>query len=394
MANTLTDYRRNIRVFITNSVFNWLQPYIGVWVLIWTQYLDFTQIATIYAIGLFISTLLELPTGALADMIGRKSTIIIGRILNIAAYIMFIFAHDFWTFLIAQILYQANWAFESGAQSALLYDSLKENGKAEKLYKKIEADTFFYCTIFMGAINALGGYFYNIRPNLPYIIGLFTAIISFIITLFFQEPKLDTVKFSFTAYLKQNFDGAKHIFRHPTIKAISLYSFVISFITYSGLWYLYEPRLAEAAFSPQALSLLVAGTYMIRALGTKLIPVLDRYVSPKNIPAALILIQAAGSFLSFLPGRTFAIATVYSRKFLDGFRLPILNNLQNRYIDSRYRATSLSAINLGTNLLLAAAGPAIGYGMQHYGVGNTLGFFAFIGLFVGLPTALSLKKLS
>ncbi|OGG02575.1 hypothetical protein A2Z33_02180 [Candidatus Gottesmanbacteria bacterium RBG_16_52_11] len=68
----MSDWRRNIRVYLIDSVLQWFYVPIGVWVIIWRNYLSFTQIGIVTGIGLLVSILLELPTGALADMIGRK----------------------------------------------------------------------------------------------------------------------------------------------------------------------------------------------------------------------------------------------------------------------------------------------------------------------------------
>ncbi|MBT3249796.1 MAG: MFS transporter [Candidatus Pacebacteria bacterium] len=388
----LTNWQKNIWVFKWNTVFTWFQAFVGVWVLIWTQYLDFTQIGLIYSLGLFFSVALELPSGALADLIGRKKTVLIGRVLQILSYIVFSFANNFWLFLVAQILYQANWALDSGAQSALLFDSLKENNQDGKFYKKTETDTFFLSTLGMVVGTAIGGFLFKYGTHLPFVICIFTSIIALVIALFFEEPRLDSEKFTFNNYLKQNIEGTKHIFENKKIRAITFFSLIISFITYTGLWYLYEPRLAEGGFEARHMGLLVAGTYLIRAVGIKLIPILDKKIKSNNIPYFLVIFQVIGSFSSFIQGRAGAITSVYSRKFLDGFRKPILNTLQNENIVSKYRATSLSAIALFENLIIASAGPIIGIMIDRYSASFTLGMFGFIGLVVGLPLARNLSK--
>jgi MFS family permease len=388
----LTNWQKNIWVFKWNSVFNWYQAFVGVYVLIWTQYLNFTQMSLIYAISLIVGTALELPSGALADLIGRKKTIILGRIINILAYLTFAFANNFPLFLIGQILYQMNWVLESGAQSALLYDSLKENSKAKKYYKKTETDTFFLCTVGMMVGTGMSGFLYKFGNSSPYLACVLTSIISLIIALRFEEPSLDSEKFTFKNYLRQNIEGTKHIFENTKIRAITFFSLIITFITYAGIWYIYEPRLAEGGFNAKYMGLLVAGTYFMRAIGIKLIPVLDKHLKGRSIPYFLVIFQSFGSFLSFIPGKFGAISSVYSRKFLDGFRNPILNTLQNQNIVSKYRATSLSAVALITNLFLALAGPGIGYLMDHYSVSITLGIFGFVGLLLGVPLAFNLSK--
>ena len=161
-----TNYKKNIKYFIITSVFQWFYVAIGVWVLIWRQYLSWEQIALVTAAGLFVSLILELPSGAMADLIGRKRTILFGRFLGILGFATYSVANSFPLFILANILYHANWAFESGALSALLYESLKENDKVKEHYQKTESNAFFLSTIGMAVASILGGFLYRFNPYL------------------------------------------------------------------------------------------------------------------------------------------------------------------------------------------------------------------------------------
>lgn len=386
-----TDYKQNIKYFLITSVFQWFYVPIGVWVLIWRSYLSWEQIALVTSIGLLASLLLELPSGALADLWGRKNTVIFGRVIGVIGFLILTFATNFWMFLLGNILYLANWAFESGALDALLFDSMKENGVGEEEYQKVQADTFFWCTIGMAFSSILGGYLYTINLHLPYIMTTLVAVGALISSFGLEEPELDSIKVNLKVYISQNWEGFLHIFRNSKIRAVSLFSVMINFVAYTGLWYLYEPRLAEAGFPATWMGGLVAGTYLIRAFGTKLIP-LALKLGDKNIPIVLTVFQAFGSALSFIENRFGAISSVYLRKMSDGFRSPILARLQNVELESRYRATSLSAISLLGNVLISLAGPLIGYLMEHSSASATLGYFAFIGLVLVLPSAIHLSR--
>jgi MFS family permease len=385
-----TNWRKNINAFLVTTVFQWFYVPIGVWVLIWRHYFSWEQIGIIQAVGLFIQLALELPSGAIADMFGRKFTVLLGRVLGVVGFLLMAFYPSFWPFLIGNSLYLANWAFESGALDALLYDSLKENGVEKKYFQDIQAKSFLYATVGMAAASILGGYMYRYGIQLPYLATAIVAVGALVSALWLEEPKLDSVKVSVSAYIKQNWDGMVHIFRHPLIRSISIFSVLINFIAYVGLWYLYEPRLAEGGFPAEWMGYLVAGTYLIRAIGTKLIPYVQK-IGDRKIPLFLAVTQMVGSGLSFLEGRVGAIASVYTRKMNDGFRVPILARLQNDEIDSHYRATSLSAISLLGNVLISAAGPIVGYSIEHYSVRVTLGACFFLGLFLVLPSAVSLS---
>ncbi len=386
-----TNYKRNIKYFMITSIFQWFFVVIGVWVLIWRSYLSWEEIALVTSISLLVQLLLELPSGALADLWGRKNTIILGRVLGGIGFAIFIFATNFWMFLLGNILYLANWAFESGALSALLFDSLKENGVGEEEYQRVEADTFFWCTLGMAISSALGGYLYTLHHQLPYIATTIAAILALATAFGLEEPELDSVKVDLKSYLRQNWEGFLHIFRNAKIRAVSIFSILINFVAYVGLWYLYEPRLAEGGFPATWLALLVSGTYLIRAFGTKLIPIVLKF-GDKNIPIILTLFQAFGSGLSFIETRFGAISSVYLRKMSDGMRSPILARLQNVELESRYRATSLSAISLLGNVLISLVGPLIGYLMGQGSVSATLGYFSLIGLILVLPSAIYLSR--
>ncbi|GEM_PF-3542344 len=386
-----TDYRRNARVFRITSVLQWFYVPIGVWVLIWRAYFSWEEIALINAIGLFVQLLLELPSGALADLWGRKNTILVGRVLGVMGFAIMTVATDFWVFTLGNALYLANWAFESGALDALLFDSLRENGRKEGEYQRIQADTFFWCTVGMAVSSVLGGYLYTLDPQFPYGASTLFAVLAFVSALYLQEPKLDSERVSFRAYLRQNWDGIVHIFRHIRVAAVSVFSISINFVAYVGLFYLYEPRLAEAGFPASLLGILVAGTYVVRAISTKLIPLIMR-LGDRKVPIFLAVFQAVGSAISFVGTRAGAVGSVYLRKMSDGMRIPILSRIQNVELESRYRATSLSAISLLGNLLIAGAGPLVGIINARYSVSFTLGLSSVIGVLVVLPSAIFLSR--
>lgn len=375
-----------------DSTLNWFYVPIGVWVLIWAEMFSFAQIALSMSISLLWSTILELPSGALADLVGRKKTVILGRIMLVLGYILLFWRHDFVGFIVWQMLYQTDSAFSSGAQSALLYDSLKENKKEEQYYKKTEADAFMFCTFGMAVASVLGGYLYKHDPFLPYSIMIPVTVIGLLASLVYEEPVIDSQKWTVKNYVRQNVDGVMHIFQNQQIRLVSFFSIAVTLVTYAGVWYLYEPRLAQGGFDPRIMAWLVAGTYFVRGVGTRLVRWIDRTVGEKNTPLFLTVSQTLFSVISFLSGKITAITTVYGRKLVDGYRQPIVLELQNKEIESRYRATSLSALNLLTNLVLAGLGIFIGKGIDYFGASTTLGLFSLWGLLIVLPLSLRLRK--
>lgn len=85
----------------------------------------------------FAIVVLEVPSGYLGDVWGRKNTLILGSILGFLGFALYCVATGFWTFLACELILGAGQSFISGSDSALLYDSLKAAGK-DREYTKAE----------------------------------------------------------------------------------------------------------------------------------------------------------------------------------------------------------------------------------------------------------------
>src|SRR5262245_30548718 len=110
------------------------------WVPIWVVFLQdkglsLSEIGGLEAAAWLITAALEVPTGMIADRWGRKASIGIGTSLYAAA--MFLIQTEAFSlpFLLAYAMWNGSMAFVSGADSALLYDSLKADGRAAEAAK-------------------------------------------------------------------------------------------------------------------------------------------------------------------------------------------------------------------------------------------------------------------
>jgi len=79
----------------------------------------------------------EVPSGICADRLGRKGTLVVGALVNALGCFLFAVAHDFWVFAAGELLFGLGTALVSGADSAMLFDSLAANGR-EHEYARAE----------------------------------------------------------------------------------------------------------------------------------------------------------------------------------------------------------------------------------------------------------------
>src|SRR6056297_2382695 len=162
---------------------------------IWMLFLAYkgmslTQLGFLEGIFHLTSFFMEVPTGAIADIFGRKTSRVLGRIFSVVANLFILFFNSFWFFAISMSLTAISYNLESGAGQALIYDSLKEIEK-ENNYLKISGRIEMLTQIGMLSGYLLGGFLANSSYTLAYsfaiIIGTFSVIQSFS----FKEPNIE-----------------------------------------------------------------------------------------------------------------------------------------------------------------------------------------------------------
>jgi MFS family permease len=130
--STKNKLKRNITV---SYIYNFLLK-IDITTAIWVLYLSFrgmslVEIGLIESVYHITGILFELPTGAIADVYGKKFSVLLGRILSVISCLLMITASSFWGFAIAFMLASASMNLNSGAAEALVYDSLKILGRGK-----------------------------------------------------------------------------------------------------------------------------------------------------------------------------------------------------------------------------------------------------------------------
>jgi MFS family permease len=166
----------------------------GIWMIFLAfKGLNLFQIGIMESIFHITSFTMEMPTGAIADMYGRKTSRMLSRVMEIGGILLMIFGTNVIHFGISFVLSALSYNLESGAGTALLYDSMKEIG-SQKEYMKVSGRIEIIYQV--GSVIALfvGGYLATIDYNLTFTLALILAVLSLLVTFFFTEPDLETSK--------------------------------------------------------------------------------------------------------------------------------------------------------------------------------------------------------
>ncbi len=102
------------------------------------------EIGMLESIFHVISSCFEIPSGVVADVFGRKRTMVLSRLVNLASNIFMIASVDFWTVAFAIGLSAISYNLESGTREALAYDSLKAVRQEEKYNRFASMEMMLY----------------------------------------------------------------------------------------------------------------------------------------------------------------------------------------------------------------------------------------------------------
>ncbi|MBU0935261.1 MAG: MFS transporter [Spirochaetes bacterium] len=90
--------------------------------------LGYLQIGSLYAVREITINLMEIPSGLLADVMGRRRAMLVSFAAYIASFLIFFFAKSYWVLLPAMLAYAVGDAFRTGTHKAMIFDYLKSRG--------------------------------------------------------------------------------------------------------------------------------------------------------------------------------------------------------------------------------------------------------------------------
>lgn len=158
----------NVRLFLLFRVLFNARFYYPVFTVLFLDFgLSIEQFATLNTIWAATIVLLEVPTGALADTLGRRNLLRISSVLLLLEIILICFLPIdnnfivFWALVVNRILSGAAEAFASGADEALAYDSLAEKGQADLWPNVLEVLMRYQSIAFVFAL-IIGSFVYDV----------------------------------------------------------------------------------------------------------------------------------------------------------------------------------------------------------------------------------------
>ena len=179
---------RNLRLYTHYQVFRNALFWLPIFFLYFLSVLSLEEALLLEAIYYVAAVVLEVPSGYLADRLGRRPTLNLAMLADVGAAVVFAATGAFEPFVAAQVLKAAGHAFNSGADSALLFDSLRELERETEIGPR-EARAFSAGLSATAVASLVGGLSAGIDLRIAWVLTALTSVGGLVIALRFQEPE-------------------------------------------------------------------------------------------------------------------------------------------------------------------------------------------------------------
>lgn len=362
---------------------------IPVWVAFELQYISFSQLTFIEGTIFAIQLILELPTGAFADLFGKKWTIFMGYMVSGIALLVYSFSTTFSMFMAYAVLLGLGEALISGAREAFLYDTAKQAGK-EHEYEKMSGKFGIVFQFGLGLASIVGGVLALFHFRLPFLAYAATLFSAAFISLFFIEPSIDTEKFTLKNYILQTKRGARELFKTPLTRKVSLYYVLVGAITWSAMLIFNNTFLVSLSYTAFELGIFFAFTRVFNSVFLYRLVAWKTFANRKITYIFFPLLMIA----AYLPGvwltKWVAIPFVMASMFASTARWVVLGRFMNLEFESKNRATALSTLSMGIGILYVLFAFLSGPIIELSSVGMIYTLFGVFSITLILPLGLYL----
>lgn len=311
--------------------------------------LDFREVMLLSVLYSAVLIAVEVPTGALADRIGRRQSMMLGSLAMTAASVIAWFSHDFSGFACAEVLAALSMGLCSGADSAYLFDLLHENGRGHE-YAEREAVASSMHMAGSAAACVAGGLLGEIDLGLPYLATAGTTTVAFLVALFMRDDRRLAERRVAGQPLGEELrewaglmaGSLRDTARNPRLGWIIFYS-AVAFALLKVAIYLYQPFLDERGFAVWQTGLALAGMYVVAALVAHRTDALRRWLGEPTLVWGLLGTLSVSFLLLHQFAGPWAVMLLAVQAGTIGLYSPLVKPIVNREItDSGRRATGLS----------------------------------------------------
>jgi len=333
---------------------------------------------------------LEVPSGALSDRWVRKYVLTLSILFSMLTALVYVTSTGFWMFALGSFFMACSFVLNSGTNTAMLFDSLKDVDKTDSFEKYLATRRIISGAGFAVA-SLVGGYVAQ-QQGIPATIwiSLFLLLPAVILTLMLKEPSFHktTDELSYWKHIKYT---ATHLSGQRYFVQVAALSVVIMTVNiliedYAQLYYYF------AGFSLFAIGILsffegvkeMVGNYVgAKVVQTKQTAYLYGY---------LLLIMSGALLLTAWQVNIIGVLGLFIASIIFFIiDVPLLGSFHKR-LDSKIRATSESFLNLVTEITKVIVAFGFAFIANEYSISVAFGALGILVFYIRFITSLIHSK--
>lgn len=379
---------------------------------IWVLYLAYrgmhlAQIGLLEGIYHATSIVCEIPSGAAADLLGRKRCMILSNICIAVSCVIMLFSKSFGCFAVSFVVQALGNNLNSGSEEALVYDSMKCLGQEEH-YMGVYGRLNVLIEVAQGLATVAGGALAEFSYFWCYAACVVIAVLALLPVLWMAEPTqcgeaADTAgegvedaaegtpaQRTIRETVKHHFAVSACILQKDVRigKIIGFYSVV--FAAHTLLFFYSQQYFADLGYNKVQISVIMLLVGGASCLGALVSEKMYRWFGKKCLIPETVII--AGAILCYGAGKAgVAIAALMCAGFANAALYPIQSDSLNALIPSEQRATLISVDSMCFSIVMIVLFPLAGALADRWGLKTVLLLLGVI-LLLFLLTVFCIEK--
>lgn len=312
----------------------------------------------------------QLPTGAFADLFGRKLSLAIGNLFMALPMFLIAYYPRPEIMVAYAVMWGAGRAFCMGTSKPILYETLSAHGLTKE-YPKLLSRAVILFQLSAAISIATGGYLYQIAPNLPYIVSGLASLVGVFSSRMFIESRQPADRHSVKQFVHTAHLGFVEIFKNSYIAKLTiLYALTLGMANTSQQFFM-QPYMLELGLNDiQRSWVAMLIKILIAVLGAKVLANAKVYYNKYFlliIPLLMTIFMLPAKFAT-LP---WAYLIFFGIAFNSGNTDLFLSPEINEHLNSNIRSTAISiqrmlASAFGTLLQWFSIGVVVKSGVGEY----------------------------
>jgi MFS family permease len=306
--------------------------------------LDLFQIDVVLAVYLLTVFAFEVPTGAIADAFGRKTSFLASCAVRTVAFVLYAFADDFGDCLIAEVIDGVGTTLASGSLEAWAVDRMRSEGREGSL------DAFFARAQTLTRVAMIGGgILCGVIAARSYALAWTVGASGFVLAgvlgaLLMRE---DRPRGEVSALLRSPLPLAREGFaalRGSPVLALLCALTAATYFAALPAHMLWQPRTQElTGGGPRLMGWVWALLNVATLIGSEVLPrLLGRFARERVLAAAVLWRAALLSIAALATRAPLVIGGFLVQEVSVGMTEPVLQSWTNDHVPAERRATLLS----------------------------------------------------